>query len=290
MKMSSVFRSLVVVGAVGVASVAHAAGGGGKEPMSPDWSFKGVFGTFDRAAMQRGFQVYKEVCASCHGMELLSYRNLGQKDGPFEYVKVGDKLKRYANPNDNPVVKAIAAEYTVEDGPDEAGDMFERPGRPADNFSSPFPNDNAARAANNQALPPDLSVITKARGGGADYIYSLLAGYADAPEGLKVGAGQHYNPYFPGDLSSSWEGRGKAPVGGLISMAPPLMEGLVEYSDGTEATVDQMAKDVTVFLAWAAEPKMEERKRLGFGVMIFLSVLAALLWGSYKALWRDIKH
>ncbi len=285
----TLFLGLASALALSLASPADAAGYA-KQPKDVEWSFSGPFGTFDRAAMQRGFQVYKEVCAACHSMKLLSYRALGEKGGPFEYVKIGDELKHFDNPNDNPVVKAIAAEQVITDGPDEVGDMFERPGRPADRFVSPFPNDNAARAANNQALPPDMSVIVKARPNGANYIYSLLTGYYEPPAGLNVPVGQYYNAYFPGDLKAYWKGEGHAPKGGFISMAPPLIDDIVTYSDGTPATVEQMSKDLVTFLAWAAEPKMEERKRLGFGVMLFLGILALLLYGSYRTLWRDIKH
>lgn len=285
-------RKITLWAALGAALLAAPAlaAGGAEHPKQMVWSFDGAFGTFDRAAVQRGFQVYKEVCSSCHAMKHMSYRNLGQKDGPFEYVRIGDELKRYDNPNDNPVIKAIAAEYTVQDGPDEAGDMFDRPGRPSDKFVKPFANDNAARASNGGALPPDLSLIIKARHDGANYVYSLLTGYVEAPAGLTVLDGKHYNPYFPGDISANWTGKGHAPLGGFIGMAPPIADDQVTYSDGTKATKEQIAHDVVTFLAWASEPKMEERKRMGFAVLVFLGVLALLLYGSYRTLWRNIEH
>jgi ubiquinol-cytochrome c reductase cytochrome c1 subunit len=214
-----------------------------------------IFGTYDRAAVQRGFQVYKQVCASCHGMKLLSYRHLTQ---------IGFSENK---------VKSIAAEYTVNDGPNDEGEMFERPARPSDRFVKPFANDNAARAANNGALPPDLSLMVKARHDGANYMYSLLTGYHEAPAGLNLPTGMYYNPYFPG---------------GQIAMAPPLNEGVVSYEDGTEATVSQMASDVTQFLAWAAEPEMEQRKRMGVQVVFFLLVFAAVLYSVKRRIWRNM--
>jgi ubiquinol-cytochrome c reductase cytochrome c1 subunit len=265
------------------------ASGGAEHPKEMSWSFSGAFGTFDRAAVQRGFQVYKEVCSSCHAMNLMSYRNLGQKDGPFEYVKMGDELKHFANPNENPVVKAIAAEYKVADT-DDNGDPIERTATPADHFVAPFANEKAARASNGGAYPPDLSLIIKARHDGPNYVYSLITGYATPPAGLEVPDGKHYNPYFPGDLTSAWKGSGHAPKGGFIAMPPPIAADQVTYSDGTKATQAQIAHDVVTFLAWAAEPKMEERKRIGFMVLCFLGVLSLLLYGSYRTLWRNIEH
>ena len=196
------------------------------DPIKVDWSFKGLIGTFDRASLQRGFQVYKEVCASCHSMQYLSYRNLGEPGGP-EFSEQE--------------VKAIAASFEIEDGPDSQGEMFTRPGKPSDKFKSPYPNVQAATAANGGAYPPDMSVLVKARKGGANYIYSVLVGYEDPPPGVTLDDGVYYNKYM---------------IGQKIKMASPLLEGIVEYSDGTEATVDQMAKDVTTFLAWAAEPEL----------------------------------
>ena len=197
------------------------------KPIKVDWSFKGLTGTFDRASLQRGFQVYKEVCSSCHSMQYLSYRNLGEPGGP-EFTKSE--------------VKAIAASFEIEDGPDSQGEMFSRPGRPSDKFKNPYPNVQAAIAANGGAYPPDMSVLVKARKGGANYIYSVLVGYEDPPAGVTLDEGVYYNKYM---------------IGNKIKMPNNLIDGLVEYSDGTESTVDQMAKDVTTFLAWAAEPELE---------------------------------
>jgi len=231
-------------------------------PTPPDvsWSFEGPFGTYDRAELQRGYQVYREVCAACHSMDLLSFRNLGQPGGPeFSADQVA----------------AMAAQVEVTDGPDDTGEMFTRPGVPSDAFPAPFPNDQAARAANGGALPPDLSVIVKARPNGADYIHGLLVGYQDPPAGFELTPGMSYNLYFPGHQ---------------IAMPPPLNEGQVEYADGTEATVERMARDVTAFLAWAAEPKLEARHRLGFQVMIYLIVLAVLLYFSKRRIWARLGH
>jgi len=265
----SLSRAAVVgVAALGLTLPAFAAGEY-KDPRKPEWEHAGVFGKFDKAQLQRGLQVYREVCASCHGLKFVAFRTLGQKGGPF-YDPA------YKNPNDNPVIKALAAEYIIMDGPDELGDMFERPGRPADYFPSPFPNENAARSANGGAYPPDLSVITKARHYGADYIYSLMSGYTDPPEGLDIQPPLYYNPYFPGKK---------------IAMPPQLYEGFPVYAEGQPtATVDQMALDVTAFLQWASDPHQIARKELGFAVLIYLSIFALLLYMSYKQIWRNVKH
>lgn len=225
------------------------------KPPEQEWSFEGPFGTFDRSSLQRGFQLYKETCAVCHGMRLVHYRNL-QALGYSE-----DEIK------------AIAASVEVQDGPNDQGEMFMRPGRPSDRFRSPFPNDQAARVANNGALPPDLSVIAKARPYGPDYLYALLTGYTEPPQGFQMMEGMSYNSAFPGHQ---------------IAMAPPLSEGAVTFADGTKATVAQMARDVTVFLTWAAHPEMEERKRLGFKVMLFLLVLTGVLYAAKRRIWRDV--
>jgi ubiquinol-cytochrome c reductase cytochrome c1 subunit len=220
------------------------------------WSFNSMLGTYDLAALQRGFQVYKEVCSACHSMNLLAYRNLQQ---------IGFSSAE---------VKAIAAAYTVADGPNDEGDDFERPGLPKDRFVAPFKNDNAARAANNGSLPPDMSLIAKARIGGPDYIHALLAdGYTTPPASVEVLEGLHYNKYFPNNQ---------------IAMAAPLTEGHVEYADGTAATVDQMAYDVSNFLMWAADPYMVERKRTGLKVIIFLLILTGLLYGAKKRIWSKL--
>jgi len=243
------------VAAVLMTAVSAFAAGDVKAPRSVSWPHGGPFGTYDRAAVQRGFQVYAEVCAACHGLRLIAFRNLTEIGLTDDEAKV------------------IAADYTVEDGPDEEGEMFERDARLSDYFPSPFPNDNAARAANGGALPPDLSLIVKARAGGENYIYSLLTGYGDAPDDVSMGEGMSYNPYFSG---------------GQIAMAAPLFDDLVEYADGTPATVDQMAKDVTSFMAWAAEPTMEVRKRTGIKVILFLLVLTGLLYAVKRKVWSDV--
>ena len=248
----------------------------------PSWSFLGLSGTYEPAAMRRGYQVYREVCSSCHQLEQLAFRHLGDPGAPFHY-------EAYPNPNDNPYVKAIAADWTIEDIDGETGDVIERKGIPADEFPDIYPNQAAARAANGGALPPDLSVITKARGGGADYVYNLLIAYdAPKPDSIEIAPGQYWNPVMDG---------------GKIAMAAPLVDGIIEYpaveiegKDGNvetvqvEATVDQMAKDVTHFLAWSADPKLEERKRAGFAVMVYLFLLTTLFYLSYKRVWRDVDH
>jgi ubiquinol-cytochrome c reductase cytochrome c1 subunit len=257
------FRSLkaLVVGVglvAGVGFLAPPAFAAGEEIHLPDtrFSFDGVFGHFDRASAQRGFQVYKEVCAACHGMHLMAYRNLREL-GLSEAEVAG-----------------IAATVQVQDGPNDEGQMFERPGRASDRFPSPFANEQAARAANNGAYPPDLSVITKAREGGADYIHALLTGYEDPPAGVTVAEGMHYNKYFAGHQ---------------IAMPPPLTsEGQVEYHDGTKATVDQMARDVSQFLTWAAEPELEQRKAMGVKIILFLTVLGGLAYAVKRKVWADV--
>lgn len=250
--------AIMAVGlSAGVSTPANAAGDA-KHPAEMNWQFDGLFGTYDRNALRRGFQVYKEVCASCHSLNQIAFRNLSQEGGP-EFSEAE--------------VKAIAKEYLVEDGPDDYGDMFERDALPRDKFPSPYPNENAARAANGGAYPPDLSLITKARGGGADYIHALLSGYEEAPEGVEMRAGLYYNPYM---------------AGGKIAMPVPLLEELVEYSDGTEATVEQMSMDVTHFLNWTAEPELEQRKRLGFMVLIYLTIFAGLMFFSMRKIWADL--
>lgn len=260
------------------------AAGGAAHPHEPrgGFSFEGPFGTFDQRQLQRGFKVYKEVCASCHSMRLLSFRDLGQNSGPFWFA-------RYPNANENPYVKAIANEYEVNDLDTETGDAIKRKAVPADRFPQPFPNAIAAAASNGGAVPPDLSVMAKARHGGARYIYSLLTGYRTPPTGLTVGPNQHYNPFFPGDLTSAWSGdRHHVPKGGFIAMAPPLTAtDQVTYDDGTRATVDQMAADVAAFIAWASEPKATERKQMGVAVMLYLLLFAALTFLSYRRIWKD---
>ena len=220
-----------------------------------DWSFEGIFGTFDRSSLQRGYQVYQEVCSGCHSIQHLSYRNLSEKGGPEFSLDEA---------------KAIAAQFEVTDGPNDDGEMFTRPRRLSDKFVNPFPNIQAATAANGGAYPPDMSVLVKARKGGADYIYSLLLGYEEAPAGYELDDGVYYNKYIPGNK---------------IMMFKPLSEGAVEYSDGTQATEAQMAKDVVTFLTWAAEPNLEARHKMGFKVFIFLIILLTLVYFSKQKVW-----
>jgi ubiquinol-cytochrome c reductase cytochrome c1 subunit len=237
------------------------------EPKDVHFEFEGPFGTFDRAQLQRGFQVYKEVCSACHGLRLVAFRNLGEPGGPFDVPGVDHKTVEAQ-------VKKIAFDAAVPDI-DAEGQPTTRPGIPADRFVSPFPNERAARAANNGAAPPDLSVIVKARPHGVAYVYSILTGYENPPPNFKLQEGMSYNRYFQGHQ---------------IAMIPPLTDARVAYADGTVASIDQQAQDVVAFLAWAAEPKAEERKRLGFKVVIFLLVLAGLLDLSYRRVWRDTDH
>lgn len=220
-----------------------------------EWEFDGVFGHFDPAALQRGFQVYREVCSGCHSLRYVAFRNL-------------QGLGYNADE-----IKALAATYTVTDGPNDEGDMFDREGRPSDRFPSPFPNVQAAAAANNGAAPPDLSLIAKARAGGADYLRALLLGYEEPPADFELLDGQYYNIYFPGHR---------------IAMPPPLSEGVVEYRGETPATVEQMAADVTHFLMWAAEPSLEARKETGLKVILFLIVFTALLYAVKRKIWSDL--
>jgi ubiquinol-cytochrome c reductase cytochrome c1 subunit len=237
------------------------------EPLPPkhvDWSFESPFGIYDRASLQRGFQVYKEVCAACHALTYIAFRNLGDPGGPgFSPAEVA----------------AIAAGYKVPADPDEegktvgaSGQPLMRAATPADYTPPPFANEKATRFANNGALPPDLSLIVKARAGHADYIYSIVTGFGQRPPANeKMARGMQYNPYFPGHQ---------------IAMPPPLTDGSVSFADGTMASVDQEARDVVTFLAWAADPKMEERKRTGFSVMLYLLLFTGLLYLSYRRIWH----
>ena len=225
---------------------------------SQSWSFTGPLGTYNNAQLQRGHQVYKTICASCHSMRLLSYRNLGEKGGPGYSADA---------------VKALAEQMQVTDGPNDKGDMYQRPGRPSDRFHSPYANDEAARAANRGALPPDLSVMAKARPGGPDYLYALLTGYKQPPAGFELAQGMQYNAAFPGHQ---------------IAMPLPLIEGVVNYTDGTKPSVDNYAKDVSAFLMWAAEPKLEERHMLGARVVIFLFVFAVIMFLAKRVVWARL--
>jgi ubiquinol-cytochrome c reductase cytochrome c1 subunit len=265
----------------GVAQAQHAH----EQPTPPriDWSFAGPFGKFDKTQLQRGFKVYKEVCANCHSINLLAFRNLAEPGGPgFSQGQV----------------KALAATFKVKDGPNDAGDMFEREGRPADRWPSPFPNKQAAAAANGGAIPPDFSVIAKARTyargfpwflvdmftqyqeHGVDYITALLTGYSDDTHGMEIPAGKYYNTYFPGNV---------------IAMPKPLNDGQVEYVKGADGrpqapeTVEQYSKDVSAFLMWAAEPHLEKRKETGFKAIAYLIVLAGLLYFTKKKIWARIE-
>jgi ubiquinol-cytochrome c reductase cytochrome b/c1 subunit len=245
-------------------------------PPAQKWSFAGPVGTFDRGSLQRGLKVYKEVCSACHGLSYIAFRNLAEAGGP------GYSVAQAA---------ALAAEYKIKDGPNDAGDMFDRPGRPADYFPSPFPNEQAARAANGGAAPPDLSLITKARSykrgfpmfiidfftqyqeQGPDYVDAILQGFEDKPPaGVTIPEGSYYNKYFPGHA---------------IKMPKPLSDGQVTFDDGSPATVKQYAHDVTTFLMWAAEPHMEARKRLGLQVFVFLILLSVLLYFTKKKVWAN---
>ncbi len=281
---------------------AHAAGTETAKLKHQHWHFSGAFGTYDKNALQRGYQVYETVCANCHGLEQLSFRNLGQKGGPFYLDKCPEGVPETvdcSNPNENPIVKAAAAKYKfqVTDGPDDSGDMFQRAPIPSDRFPGPFANEQQARAANGGALPPDLSLMAKARHDGPDYIYSLLSGYTDAPATVTVAPGQYYNPWFPGDMAQllkpeylDAEGHPKegveVPLGGVLAMAPPLSDGIIDYADEhTPETVDQYAKDVAEFLAWASEPKLEARKKMGVMTLAYLLILAGILYWSYRTIW-----
>ena len=220
-----------------------------------NWSFEGIFGTFDRASLQRGYQVYNEVCSGCHSVKHLSYRNLSEEGGPEFSIEE---------------TKAIAAEFAVEDGPNADGEMFMRSGKLSDNFVNPYPNVQASIASNGGAHPPDMSVLAKARAGGADYIYSLLLGYEETPENVELNDGVYFNKYMPGNK---------------IKMSEPISDGIVEYSDGTKATKEQIAKDVTSFLVWAAEPHLESQHKMGFKVIIYLIILITLVFMSKQKVW-----
>lgn len=255
--MRQVFSSLLLAATLLAAPALASEGAHALKTPAGGWPHDGMFGTYDRGALQRGYLVYKQVCASCHSMNLMAFRNL---------AAIGFSEEE---------IKAVAAEYKVTDGPNDEGQMFEREARPSDRFVAPFANEKAARAANNGALPPDLSLIIKARHGGEDYIYSLLQGYDEAPpEHVKIMDGMNYNPYFPG---------------GQIGMPNPLSgDDLVTYADGTKATREQMARDVTQFLAFASEPHMEDRKRFGIRTILFLLVMAAVFYGAKRQIWSKL--
>ncbi|HEY1722558.1 MAG TPA: cytochrome c1 [Magnetospirillaceae bacterium] len=230
-----------------------------------DWPWLGIFGHYDVAQLKRGFQVYHDVCSNCHSLKLVAYRNLG--GGGAGTTGLG-----YSDDD----VKKFAAEKQVPDEPNDAGDVKPRPARPSDRFVSPFPNDNAARAANNGALPPDLSLIVKAREGGPDYVYAILTGFVDpAPADFKLNPGMHYNKAFAGHQ---------------IGMPPPLADNVVTYTDGTKATLDQEAHDIVAFLNWAAEPELDVRHNLGIKVLIFAGILTILAYVLKRQIWSDVPH
>ncbi len=227
---------------------------GGNMP-DHEWSFEGITGTFDKAALQRGFKVYREICSGCHSMRLLYYRDL---------IDIGFNEEE---------VKVIASDYTVVDGPNDEGEMFERDARPSDHFVGPFANDQEARVSNNGSLPPDLSVISKARVNGANHLYNLLLGYTEPPENFEVAEGMYYNKWMNGNQ---------------IAMAPPLDEGYVDYDDGTENTLPQLAEDLATFLVWSAEPELEARKKLGIKVILFFIIFGIVVYFTKRRLWRDV--
>jgi ubiquinol-cytochrome c reductase cytochrome c1 subunit len=257
-------RAFALAAGLGLALLAGPAVAPAQEATSPlpkqTWPFEGVFGAFDRAAAQRGFQVYNEVCSNCHSLRLVTYGDLGP-GGPGGGL--GFSLEE---------VKAIAAAKQVPDTNDQ-GEPVMRAALPADRFVAPYANEKAARATNNGALPPDLSVIVKAREGGPDYIYDLLTGYEEPPADVKLGEGMNYDEYFPGHQ---------------IAMPQPLNENSVTYADGTHATLDQEAYDVVNFLTWAGEPTMEERHRTGIKVILFLLVMTGILYAGKRRIWAAV--
>lgn len=272
--------AVALVAAVGIAFAA----GEAEHPHDHRYSFDSPVGGYDMAEVQRGYQVYQQVCASCHGMNNLAYRHLGERGGPFAAYRVRDHESgeetmrigpsghggRFVPVNDNPYVRSIASAVTITGIDPNSGQPADRPALISDYFRNPFPNEIAARASNGGAYPPDLSTITLARHGGADYIRSLLVGYDGQTQGTL-----YHNRYFPG---------------GWIAMPPPLVEGAVPYADGTPTTVEQYATDVTAFLQWAGDPHMETRKRTGIVVLAFLLILASLLYLAYKQVWRGESH
>ena len=230
-----------------------------KHPKQMNWSFNGITGKFNRQSIQRGFKIYKEVCSACHSVKRLAFRNL---------MEIGFSEDE---------VKALASEYEVKDGPNDEGEMFDRPAKLTDMIPGPYPNEKAARAANNGAYPLDLSLIIKARHDGANYVYSLLTGYLEPPSNFELGENMYYNPYF-------------AAGGDQLAMTPPLhTNDQVEFNDGTKATVDQMSKDVVNFLQWVAEPEMEDSKSLGIKVLIFLLIFTTLFYIAKKRIWKRIE-
>lgn len=276
LEMKKFLHGLAALGlGIALASPASAAEYPLKEPPQLDWSFAGPFGTWDKAQLQRGFKVYREVCSSCHSLDLVAFRTLEDLGYSEEQVR------------------AIAAEYQIQDGPNDQGDMFERPGKPSDYFPAPFANPEQAAASNNGAAPPDLSLIAKARAvergfptflfdvftqyaeAGPDYIHALLTGYGEDPGEHAIPEGTYYNPYFINGVS--------------LAMPPPLSDGQVTYDDGSPETVDQYARDVAAFLMWAAEPHLVARKQTGFTVMIFLILFGGLVYLTKRKIWSEIE-
>ena len=257
--MKNILKPILLLAIITTISFSSNASEQSKKLLNLEWSFKGFFGKFDRASLQRGYQVYAEVCSACHSMKYLSYRNLAEAGGP-EFSEEQAKV--------------IASQYEVTDGPNNDGEMFTRPARLSDNFVGSFANEEEAKAANGGSYPPDMSVLVKARKGGANYIYSVLLGYDDPPSDITLDDGVYYNTFISGNK---------------IKMAKPLSESLVQYSDGTPATEEQMAKDVTTFLAWAAEPHLEARHKLGFRTVAYLIIITILVYFSMKKVWSRIE-
>ena len=257
--MKNILKPILLLAIITTISFSSNASEQSKKLLNLEWSFKGFFGKFDRASLQRGYQVYAEVCSACHSMKYLSYRNLAEAGGP-EFSEEQAKV--------------IASQYEVTDGPNNDGEMFTRPARLSDNFVGSFANEEEAKAANGGSYPPDMSVLVKARKGGANYIYSVLLGYDDPPSDITLDDGVYYNTFISGNK---------------IKMAKPLSESLVQYSDGTPATEEQMAKDVTTFLAWAAEPHLEARHKLGFRTVTYLIIITILVYFSMKKVWSRIE-
>jgi ubiquinol-cytochrome c reductase cytochrome c1 subunit len=265
---TSLLAAAVIAAFGSVAAIALPAGAEEDQVITKqDWPFEGMFGSYDMVRVKRGFEVYHQVCQNCHAMKLLSYRNLGGGDGAGTGGGMGL--------SDDDVAK-IAAERKTTDGPNDAGDMFQRPGKPSDHFIPPFPNDNASRAANNGALPPDLSLIVKAREDGPNYVYSILTGFQDPPPaGVKLNPGMNYNKAFPGHQ---------------IAMPPPLADGTVTFADGTKATLAEEATDVVNYLNWAAEPNLDVRHNLGVKALIFAGLLTIVAYILKRKIWADVHH
>lgn len=254
--MRKLILSAIAAAGLMVSSGAAMASGAAEPLMKPGFSWEGFFGRYDQAELKRGFEVYNAICSNCHGLRLVAYRNL---------AAIGLTEDE---------IKTVASARELADEPNDEGEVHMRPGRPSDKWINPFPNDKAAASANGGALPPDLSLMAKARVGGPNYLYSLMLGFSEEiPHGVGIPEGKYYNKYFPGYA---------------IGMPPQLMEDLVSYTDGTKATPEQLAKDITAFLNWAAEPELNERKSLGLKVMIFLAVFTAMLYALKRQIWKNL--